>query len=313
MSSIGATGPVVITPSVLSASLIDDLNADQSSMATVENQISTGNAINVASDDPAGAANLLNLQASVTRANQYSANAANGLSWLQLGNSTVSSVLSVLQQVQSLVESVSGNTLSSNPSAISVIATQVQGSLNQLINLANTQFAGQAIFAGTGGTTAAYDSNGNYLGSGSAPTRTVAPGTQVPVSATGPEIFGSGTSGLLSSTPGNLGVLAQIVQDLTTSTPSSIQNVETNDLTNLTNAISTVETAAANLGSNQQSVEGFSTQATNSVAALQGELSSVQNVNMAQAITSLQAQQTGYQAALYATSQISADSLVKYL
>jgi flagellin-like hook-associated protein FlgL len=34
---------------------------------------------------------------------------------------------------------------------------------------------------------------------------------------------------------------------------------------------------------------------------------------MAEAITNLQTQQTGYQAALYATSQLSADSLVKYL
>jgi flagellar hook-associated protein 3 FlgL len=204
--------------------------------------------------------------------------------------------------------------LSGTTSAVTSIAAQVSSALSELTNLSNTQYeGGQAIFGGTGASSSAYASDGTYLGAGSAPTRTVAPGTQVSVGVTGPEIFGSGASGLLGQTAGNFGVLAQIVKDLQTNTPASIAAATGTDLQTLKAAITNVESVAGALGANQQAVQGFSAQAVSTTSTLEQELSSVQSVNMAEAITSLQTLQTGYQAALYATSQISADSLVKYL
>jgi flagellar hook-associated protein 3 FlgL len=309
--TISSSSPIVTSPTVMANSLIQDLSVEQNSMSSLEAQVASGNAIQTASDNPTGAASILQLQSSVTRSQQYVTNAQDGVGWLSTANSTVSSVLSTLQSVQQLVQSVSGVTLSGGSTAINGIASQVTGALNQLLDLANTQYAGgQPIFAGTGNATQAYDSSGNYLGSGNAPTRTVAPGTQVAVSITGPEVFGSGTSGVLSTVSGNQGVLSQIVSDLQSGNLTAVTGT---DLQNLTSAISTVESAAATLGANQQAVEGFSTQATNTQTALQGELSSVQNVNMAEAITNLQLQQTSYQAALYATSQLNQQSLVQYL
>jgi len=313
MSSVGATGPVIVTPNVLSTALVNDLANDQSSMAKLENEISTGYAVTSPSDNPAQVANILQLQSGVVRANQYATNAQDGVSWLTLANSTVNSVLSVLQKVQSTVESISGANLSGTPSMVSGISDAVSGALQQILNLANTQYAGQAIFAGTGNPTQAYSSTGTYLGAGSAPTRTVAPGSQVAASVTGPQIFGSGTTGLLSTTPGNLGVLAQIVQDLQAGTATSIKAAVTTGLGALQSAMQTVEAAAGTLGTAQQAMEGFASQATASASALQQELGSAQQVNMAQAITNLQLQQTSYQAALYATSQLHTDSLAAYL
>jgi flagellar hook-associated protein 3 FlgL len=298
----------------MTSDLISSLNLEQTNMSSLEEQISTGNAINVASDNPAGATSMLQLQAGVTRSNQYLTNAQDGIGWLSTGNQTLNSVLGVLSQVQSLVEGVSGASLMGNGAQLSSIATEISGDLQQVTNLANTQYeGGQPIFAGTGNPSEAYDSSGNYVGAGSAPTRTIAPNTQIAVAVTGPQVFGSGTTGLLSTTPGSLGVLAQIVQDLQTGTSASLAQATGADLTNLNSAISQVQSAAATLGANQQSMEGFATQATNTAASLQQQLGSVQDVNMAQAITNLQLQQTSYQAALYATSQLSSESLVNYL
>ena len=117
----------------------------------------------------------------------------------------------------------------------------------------------------------------------------------------------------LSQTPGALGVLAQIASDLQSGTPTSVNQVETTDLQNLNASIQTVENAASTLGASQQAVEQFSSQATDQVTSLQEQLGSVQDINMASAITNLQLQQTAYQAALYATSQLSTDNLAKYL
>jgi flagellar hook-associated protein 3 FlgL len=323
MTSIGATGAILTTPSVLDTSMIENLNTDQSALATVEQQLSSGNAINQASDNPAGAANILQLQGSLTRANQYSANAANGVDWLTLGNSTVTSVSDVVQSVKSAVEGLTGSALAGSAATITSTATTVADALSQLLNLANTtEGSGQPIFAGTGSSTGAYDSNGNYLGNATVPTRTVAPGSTVGVAVTGPDVFGTGATGLLGTGQGGstTGVLQQIVNDLTTAASASgaarttaINQVTGTDLTNLTTALNNVETAAGTLGANQDSVESFASQATASATAIEGELSSVQDVNIAAATTNLQLQQDAYQSALYATSQISADSLAKYL
>ena len=313
MTSISSMTPIVITPAVLSQSLISGLTTDQGNIATLQEQIATGNQINTASDNPSGAAEMLQLQAATTRANQYSANAKDGVSMLSLAGSTVGSVLTTLESVQSTLTGLSGNLLTGGSTVLNSTAQQVTGALQQLLGLANTTYVGQPVFAGTGNVTAAYDAQGNYIGAGSAPTRTVAPGTQISASITGPSVFGTGTTGLLSTVPGSLGVLAQIAADLKTGTAASLSNLTSVDIPNLKNAITQVASSAGQLGAQQQSMQGFEAQAQATVTTLEGQLSSVQSVNMAEAMTNLQLQNTAYQAALYATSQITANSLVKYL
>ena len=304
MTSIPATGPIVITPNVLASTLDNGLLSNQASLASLEQQIATGNAINTPSDNPAGASTMLQLQANLQRANQYSTNAQDGVGWLTLANSTVSSMISQMQSVISLVQGVSGSALTSQKATLTSTADQIQGSLQELINLGNTTYEGsQPIFAGTAAQ--AFSTNGTYVGAGNAPTRTVAPGTQVAVSVTGDQIFQSSAGNLIA--PG--GLLAGVVSDLKANNAAGAEA----QLGNLQTALSQMETAAGSLGAQQQQMSGFSQQATSSSTALQQELGAVQSTNMAEAITSLQLQQTSYQEALYATSQLSTDSLAKYL
>lgn len=313
---IDAILPVITTPSVLSASLVNDLTGDQASIATLENEVSTGYAVGVASDNPAQAANILQLQAGVTRAHKYATNAQDGVSWLSLANSTVGSVLTVLNQVESAVEGLSGYESSGNASAVSGVGTVVSNARTELIDLANTQYAGQSLFSGTGTPVQAYDATGNYVGAGSAPTRTVAPNSTVPISVTGPAIFGvtkptatPKSAGLLGST----GLLAQMATLLQKGTTTSITKVATTLLGTLQKAMANVASQAGKLGADQQAMEGFATQATASATALQQELAAAQDVTMAQALTNLQLQENSYQAALLVTSKLNDLSLVNYL
>ncbi|MGH9088507.1 MAG: flagellin [Acidimicrobiales bacterium] len=309
MSGISTSVPVVVTPNVLATSMISNLTADQSALAKIENQVATGRAVNLPSDNPAQAANILQLQSGVTRANQYATNAQDGLSWLSLASSTVGSALDVLNQVESAVQSITGDQTSGNASAVAGLTNVVTGAIHQLRNLANTQYAGQAIFSGTGTPAQAYNSTGTYVGGANPPTRTVAPGARVAVSVTGPSIFGSGPTGLLGAT----GVLSRILTDLKTGTTASLQKAATTELGNLQSAMASVRSKAGQLGADQQAMQGFANQATASATALQQELGNAQDVNLAQALTNLQMQQTSYQAALYITSQLKTDSLVNYL
>lgn len=297
------------TPTIIANQMVTNLTADENQQATLEEQLSTGNLVNSPSDSPAAANSIMQLNASLNRATQYSTNASDGLGWLALGNSTLNSVMSNLQTARQTVLALSGQMLSGSPSAIAGAATQLRAIKQQILGLANTTYGGQAIFSGTGNVDTAYDAAGNYVGGGNAPTRTVAPGVNVAVSVTGPTVFGSGSSGLLN--PG--GVLDTLVADITTGTPASLQKAQTTDLGALDSAISTVSTQAAEMGANYQRMQGFATQATNAQAALQTQISAEDSVNVAQATTQLTQDQQTFQTGLWATAQIESHSLVQYL
>lgn len=306
-------GAISYSPSIIRDQLVANIMNDQNQQSSLQEQISTGFQVNQPSDNPAQAAAIMQLQSANDRAQQYVNNATDGLGWLSLGNSTINQVLSVLQQVRQTVLSASSASIAGSQAGLSAMASQVNGALQSLLNLANTQYGGQAIFAGTGNVTTAFDSQGNYVGGGAAPTRTVAPGTQVAVSVTGTDVFGSGATGLLGNAPGNQGVLATIAADLQTGTAASVNKATTTDLSALDNAISVVQSQAAVLGSNYQQMQTFSQQATATQTALAQELSGIQSTDMPKAITDLTQLQNSYQAALWATSQVSQNSLVQFL
>jgi flagellar hook-associated protein 3 FlgL len=309
VTDVMGSGAISYTPSIIADQLISGLNSDQAQQATLEEQLSTGDSINQASDNPAGAAQLLQLNSSLARAQQYQANATDGTAWLSLGNSTLNQILSSLQQVQQTVLSASGASLSNEPGALQSLAAQVTSIQKELTNLGNTTYGGQAIFAGTGNVSQAYDANGNYVGGGAAPTRTVAPGVQVAVAVTGTEVFGTGATGLLGSS----GILAQIASDLQTATPASLANVQGSDAQALSAAITQVTTVAAQLGASYQSMQTFTQQATSTQQTLQNQISDLDSTNVAQATTELTQAQDSYQSALWATSQLSQESLVQFL
>jgi flagellar hook-associated protein 3 FlgL len=304
---------IQLTPAVMSNEMISNLNSDETSIAQLQEQLATGNVVNQPSDNPALAANIMQINSALSRANTYSNNASDGLGWLQTGNSTMNEIMSTLQSVRQDVLSVSSASLSGSQSGLQALADQVNQAQQTLMNLANTTYNGQAIFAGTGNVTTAFDANGAYVGGGPAPTRTVAPGTQIAVSVTGDSIFGSGTSGLLSTTPGSLGVLAQLAQDIGTGTPASLAAANGPDLQNLDNAISSVENQSAQLGAQYQQIQTMQLQATSTQAALKTELSGIQSVNLPQAMTNLTQQQNSYQTALWATANLMQPSLASFL
>jgi flagellar hook-associated protein 3 FlgL len=314
MSMSGTFMPSIeLTPSVMSDEMISNLNNEETSIAQLQEQLSTGNVVNQPSDNPALAGNIMQINSALSRAATYSNNASDGLGWLQTGNSTMNEIINTLQSVRQDVLSVSSASLSGSQSGLQALADQVSQAQQTLLNLGNTSYNGQAIFAGTGNVTTAFDSSGAYVGGGSAPTRTVAPGTQVAISVTGDSVFGTGTTGLLSTTPGSLGVLAQLAQDIGTGTQASLAAANGPDLQNLDNAISTVENQAAQLGAQYQQMQALQTQATNTQAALNTELSGIQSVNVPQAMTNLTQQQNTYQTALWSTAQLMQPSLASFL
>lgn len=301
------------TPSIISQSLVQNLNLDQSQQTILEEELSSGALVNQPSDNPVAAQQIVGLNDSIATAGQYVNNANDGSAWLSLGTSTLNSVLSSLQSMQSQIEALSGESLSNQQAAATGTVASLQSTLAELTSLANTSYNGQAIFAGTGGSPGvtgslqAFDtSTGAYWGGSVAVTRSVAPGVSVTVSVTGTSVFGTGAAGLLSTN----GVLNQLITDINS---GNMTAATTTDLGGLQSAITTVESQAAVLGANYQRMQNFSAQATSTETALQTQLTNVDSVNVAQAVTQLTQEQQTYQTGLWATAQIESHSLVNYL
>lgn len=81
----------------------------------------------------------------------------------------------------------------------------------------------------------------------------------------------------------------------------------------LTNAQTNLADVRASLGANEQAVTSLQSQVQNEGTQLQGALSNNVDVNMAQAISDLVAQQTAFQASLQVTGLISKLTLINYL
>lgn len=300
MSMIG--GASRITPGIVDSQMMSVLDSNQVSIAQLEEQISSGQAITKPSDDPVGVVQSLTAQAALARGQQYVSNAQDGLGILGAANTALSSAVTQLESIRNIALQAGSN--SSQPSTYADLAQQVQGIRAELLSAANTTYLNRPIFSGTAATSQAYDAAGNYLGSGAAPTRTVAPGTSLPVSVTAP--FGTGGSSVFAA-------VDKIISDLQTGTPASIGNLTGSDLSTLDTAISTLSTAAGQVGESYQQMQYMAAQSTSANQTLANQLANIQDVNLAQAASQLQLEQNSYQAALWATSKVVQNSLVQYL
>jgi flagellar hook-associated protein 3 FlgL len=129
---------------------IDNLSAQYQSIGQ---DLSTGKSLNVPSDDPSQISQDLTLTSTIASENSDASNATSAQAELTFTDSTLSSLTSVLQTARSLA--VEGATdIIPNGAQRPLIGQQVAGLLTQALALANTQYGGTYLFAGTGsGTT----------------------------------------------------------------------------------------------------------------------------------------------------------------
>jgi flagellar hook-associated protein 3 FlgL len=295
-----------VTALTMDDQLAGDLNADQATINTLDEELSSGNAIEEPSDNPIATADSITYDREIALNETYQNNATTAQAWLGLGNDTANSVISTLQSVQTLVTQAL-NSGGENDTSYNEMAEQVQGDLTQLVDLANTTYGATPIFAGTAGVSQPYSPTGVYSGNSSPFTISVDSGTPVAVSVTGSQMFGGGTSGVQSV----FTTLANIVTDLQAGTGSTA-NLET-DAGALSANITQADSAATTLGESTDLVAAASSTAQQTSTQLQQVLGTVKNTNVPTVTSELESDLTTYQAALEAVSQAVPESLAQYI
>ncbi|MDE2156511.1 MAG: flagellar hook-associated protein FlgL [Xanthomonadaceae bacterium] len=164
----------------------------QSALAITQNQVSTGKRINVASDDPAGAGQVLSLDHILAVNDQYSGNIDSATNRLSIEQTVLSSVGNLLDSARSMaIQGINGSLSGSDRSGM---ATQLGQLRDQLVQLANAGDSnGNALFAGTSTTTTPFVEGAGgvvgYVGNDAIQMASVGPGLKVPTSDAGSGLF----------------------------------------------------------------------------------------------------------------------------
>lgn len=136
-----------IATSQIFTSSVATMENQQAQLLQVQQQISSGVAISNPGDNPLGAAQAVTLSATSATLTQYSSNQTTALTALQLEDTTLTSVTSTMQSINSLIIEAQNGSLTDT--ARQAIAQQMQGYRDQLMTLANTtDGAGNYIFSG---------------------------------------------------------------------------------------------------------------------------------------------------------------------
>ncbi|HWD96936.1 MAG TPA: flagellin [Acidimicrobiales bacterium] len=287
--------------------LMDQLSSQSNGIAQLQEQIASGKALNQPSDNPAAVTQVLALSSQVSQLASWQTNSDTATSWLATANSTANSMLESLQSAQSLLLQ-AANEGAQDSTTFQALGSQINGIVSNLMSLANTQFGGRAIFAGTSASSTAYDATGNYLGNADSPTVVIGPGQgagqTVATSVPGTALFGTGAANVFST-------LSTVATALLSGTPSS--TVISNAMTALGSNIATAQQASAVLGNSSEEVSNVTATLTNQITSVQASQANLEDVNVATATTQLESETTNYQAALWAAAQSLPDTLVKFL
>ena len=203
---------------------VSTMLSQQDALSQTENEVSTGNAINVPSDNPIGAAQIVGLNHILAENTEYTNNITSANTRLSTESSTLSSVSNLLNSVNDLGLSSINGALSS--SDLSNIATELTQYRNQLVQYSNTTDAnGNALFAGTSTTTTPFVMNSStgqvtYAGNDQQSFVSIGQGLQVANGDSGSSLFmnlpaGNGTfvASAGTSNTGTLVVGANSVTD----------------------------------------------------------------------------------------------------
>ena len=283
--------------------LLTALEQLQQQQDTATLQLSTGSKVNRPSDDPAGAAELIEIEnlSDQNDSFQRSVSSLNGL--FSNADSTLNSVETALQRAVSLGTEGANGTLSDSDRA--AIAAELTGIQSQLISLANTSYQGEYLFAGTAQVapfTADPSSPSGVSYAGNSGTNQVAIGNSysLQVNLPGSQVF---------SNP--QGDVFQSIQDLITA-------LQTNS--NIPTAVNETSNAAAYISDRRV----FYDNALNQTGAQQTFLSSestelsqqqsdVAATDIAATATALSQDQTSTSATLDAMAKLQQNSLFSYL
>ncbi len=296
-----------IATSTIYSNLVGQMQDLDSSQSTLETELSTGLSFTQPSDNPTGMATVLNLVSQSQEQAQYEANATTALQVSQAAYSGLNQLNTLSNAVDEIAtEGASGT---SNASQLQGYATQIDAYLQQAVQLGNSQFEGNYLYAGTAVNQAPFQTTVDASGQTTAVT--YAGNTSqaaIPVST---------SSSISPSTSGTTNQALATFMNQLISLRDALQNGDSAGIasaqSDLTSSSESIIAAAADSSAVQSAIQSVQSQATSMQQTLGTTISGDSGADVAVATTQLTEAQTAYQAVLESSARIMQTTLLNYL
>lgn len=285
---------------VLYNSLADSIDTAASNLNVAQQQLATGKRVVEPSDDPAAFAQADLLQASASATSndgnlaglvQNSLNvASNALS--QASTALTSTIASATQGADGTI----------NASQMATIAQTVQGQITELIQSANTNYAGVYLFGGNQTQAAPFSAGGVYAGDAGTNSAVFSTGASIPVTFNGQSIFGDNTSGAI-------GAMTSLVTALNSGNQAAVAAT----IPQLNAALEQIANANSSIGTSLNDASAVASNSTSTVTTLNSNINQVAGADIAQVAMNVQADSSEEEALVSLASELGKMPLVNIL
>ena len=271
-------------------------------------QLTTGRKVNAASDDPAAAAQEVNISSQMNNCDQYLRSISSIYSELQTADSSLNSVVTALQSAISLGMAGANGTLTGQNR--DTVAQQIKDVSEQVFNVANLAYNGVYVFAGTASSQPPYVQDNTapggirYQGNDGVNSVAVADGESIAANQPGSQLFSANGASVFVA----LNDLVTALQD-----PNSTADDIGNTVTELRNAYDQLTAARTFYGSTIDQLVSTQDFLNNENVQLSQQQNSTVGVDMNVAVTNLTNAEESRAATVEAAATLNGSTLMDYL
>lgn len=299
--------------------IVGNISSQQSQLYELYNKINSGQKYTNISDNPIDAADIVRLNKQLSEIGAYSRNVQNATTQINAQDEAFSTIVDKLQRINDLAIQAANS--ASGEDGFKACKAEIEELKKTIVNLANTQYDGKYIFAGTNVTTKPFElaDDGTITYHGTPANNTagyeryleISDGVKVELNSSGDSIFGTYDPNDPNKSSGLFKVLGDLEAALNTDPMdndavreqldplqdsikhiSEIQSVHSSTVTKLTMTTEMLDSTEINLKS---------------------KLAAISEVDLPSAITELVQQNYSLQASMQAYTIISNQSLLDYI
>lgn len=258
-------------------------------LAKVNQQISTGKKIVNLSDAPWATSELHQLRRGIQDQQHYADASNRSMSLLSTTEYALTSAIEIVDRARMLSVQLGTDTYSAEDRASA--AQEVLFMKEHLLDVANTEFHGRYVFSGAAYDTAAYDSTFAYTGSTSASEIDISSTRSVEVGYVGSSVFQGSVD------------LFQTIDDLATALAADDGAAIRDLIDEFDDGLDQLDVVRTEVGTNSKRAIDMIDLTQSLQVDLQGRLNSVENVDIASALTEFSLLQTQYDINLQLTAK----------
>lgn len=295
-----------VVTNTVSNSIVRQIQQLGTQQAKLQNQVATGQRIFQPEDDPTAVGRVLNLESEQRNTAQYQRNAERAMDLSKTSYSGLQSIKKVSDRATEI------GTLGSSiisPAAANAYASEVNQLIEQTLQLANSRFRNDYIFAGTAVDTPPFTATRNVQGDLTSVSY-VGNSQQTTIQLTESSSISPATTGATNTGLGDfINQLVALRTSLQANSSAGVSAAQSNLLASEDLLVSSL----AEHGGVQTRIEATQTQLAGRATDLESLVSAETDADMPTTIVRMNQAQTAYQAALQSAANLMQVSLLDYL